>query len=277
MSFNEIRKAVREAFDEANEQIEAMTARAQAAEVLLARYNNWTPTQTIEQRLDEVEGQLDTMNAQVESKTEQLTVVVAAMTEQAKEWERKLIAAQASETERIKMAQQELDELRAIGMMPVTAHNRIVAQTITAMDAERVSFEQEIERLRTELENYRSIAEREGATLAVSALAAMTERVKELEGANAGLRHTISVVTCNWDRLRDQQQATIAVQTQEIERLTVRSTQVEAETWDVAVALVSGVWQYQGAHGHSSDGAFIAAQNKICSLLRQQAQQARRG
>ena len=33
-------------------------------------------------------------------------------------------------------------------MMTVEEHNRIVEQTITAMDAERVSFEQEIARLR---------------------------------------------------------------------------------------------------------------------------------
>ena len=107
--------------------------------------------------------------------------------------------------------QQEITRLK-----DTQGYNEQFAQHLAEQD-------QEIIGLRAELDNYRSLAEKAGATLAVSALAAMTQerdvaqrRITEMETLNAGLRHTNSAFTINWDRLRDQLQAKVDTSQQQL-------------------------------------------------------------
>ena len=88
------------------------------------------------------------------------------------------------------------------------------------MTQAETELRRELGRAEARCESWREVLrlEREHAA---ARLTAMTERVKESEVLNAGLRHANSVLTRNWDRLRDQQQATITAQQQEIERLKV--------------------------------------------------------
>lgn len=76
----------------------------------------------------------------------------------------------------LREAQQEIERLKS-GTVTVEDHNRIVGQTITAMDAERTSFEREIERLRAALEVLANLGGRTstGNQIAQQALAGTKE------------------------------------------------------------------------------------------------------
>ena len=78
-----------------------------------------------------------------------LRAQLTAMTEERDE----LFVRHTNQKKSIERYQQEIARLKT-SSVPLEEHNRIVEQTITAMDAERVSFEQEIARLTVVLLRY---------------------------------------------------------------------------------------------------------------------------
>jgi len=126
---------------------------------------------------------------QLEESYATLRAELTAMTEERDE----LFVRHTNQKKSIERYQQEIARLKT-NSVPLEEHNRIVEQTITAMDAERVSFEQEIERLRKLLLSFNPLNYYEMDN-------SLTCQVCHAEGLDNG-KPFIHTATCDWYIIR---------------------------------------------------------------------------